>query len=63
MSNLIRLKNAALSDSELLDQILAELPAPPDGLHATRAERAERYARLARDCDARRARLAFKVVS
>ncbi|QGH74989.1 hypothetical protein MAL1_00243 [Bacteriophage DSS3_MAL1] len=63
MGQILKLPNAALDESELLAQILDEVPAPPAGLIATKEERRARYARLARDCEARRARAGFKVVS
>lgn len=58
-----KLPGAALTEDELLDQILAEVPAPMPGLIATREQRRERYARLARDCEARRARAGFRVIA
>ena len=56
----------ALSDSELLaklGEITDTALAPPDsGIYATREQRLERYARLVRECDARRIRDSFRVV-
>lgn len=46
-----------------IDEILAELPEPEPGLIATREEREARFKALIRDCDARRARSKFSVVS
>ena len=58
---------AAMTDSELLaalGEINDAAATPPEsGLYATREQRLERYARLARECDARRARQAFRVVA
>jgi hypothetical protein len=48
-----------MTDSELLELLAPERLS----IEATQPERAERYARLARDCEARRARDAFHVVT
>lgn len=58
---------AAMTDSELLaalgDINDAALDPPESGIYATREQRLARYRRLARECDARRARQAFRVVA
>lgn len=54
-----RLMPDPMTDSELLELLAPERLS----IEATQPERAERYARLARDCEARRARDAFHVVT
>lgn len=51
------------NESDTLADILAAMPAPPEGLHATKEERLERYARLSKEGKVRAARASFKVVS
>ena len=63
MTTILRLPNAALDESELMAQILEDVPDLPAGLIATKEERRARYAALCRDAKARRARAGFKVVS
>lgn len=63
MGDIVRLPNAALTDDELLENLLAEIPAPPPGFYVTREQRRARYERLAREGKARAARDAFRVVN